>query len=429
MASAFKVGSAVVVQFVDDDGKRWTIRPGHGDVKKGAEFARRVERLQALRAVGEEPDKLVALWLDRLPAKTRKKLADAGLLDPRSAVPTLGEYLDGYLQRRTDVKATTLAKMRQTAESLRQHLGADRRLNRVSPTDAAAWRAWFGRRVGAHGNRISESTVRIHTRNAKTIFRQAVQEKLISASPFDHLKGATLKADKTWRYVDRQELRGLLAACDPPWRTLFALCRLAGLRRGEALRLTWADVDWGNRRLTVLPEEGKRTTKQRRRVVPIEPELYEVLTEAYDVAAEGQALVVGINAANIDIMARRRIRWAGFEVWAKPFHTLRKNRETDWAQRYPQYVVAEWMGHSIQVSADHYLRVPDELFAKASGAAESAAAMRRDALKSDDGGLKPHPTGPNQAQFDAISLNLLQEYPRQGSNLQPSAPEADALSN
>ena len=65
-------------------------------------------------------------------------------------------------------------------------------------------------------------------------------------------------------------------------------------------------------------------------------------------------------------MAQRRIRWAGFEVWSKPFYTLRKNRETDWAQDYPQHIVAEWMRHSIDVSANHDLKVPSELYMPAS---------------------------------------------------------------
>ncbi len=45
-------------------------------------------------------------------------------------------------------------------------------------------------------------------------------------------------------------------------------------------------------------------------------------------------------------------------------HTLRKNAETDWAQRFPQYVVSYWIGHSIEVSEKHYLQVPEELYEK-----------------------------------------------------------------
>ncbi len=46
------------------------------------------------------------------------------------------------------------------------------------------------------------------------------------------------------------------------------------------------------------------------------------------------------------------------------FKVLRRNCETDWAQRYPQYAVSVWIGHDIQVSARHYLQVPAELYTK-----------------------------------------------------------------
>jgi hypothetical protein len=50
---------------------------------------------------------------------------------------------------------------------------------------------------------------------------------------------------------------------------------------------------------------------------------------------------------------------------------MRRNCETDWAQRFPQYAVSEWIGHDILVSASHYLAVPSELYARASEAAPS----------------------------------------------------------
>jgi len=45
---------------------------------------------------------------------------------------------------------------------------------------------------------------------------------------------------------------------------------------------------------------------------------------------------------------------------------MHRNRETDWAQNYPQHAVSEWIGHSIEVSASHYLTVPEELYRKVS---------------------------------------------------------------
>jgi hypothetical protein len=46
---------------------------------------------------------------------------------------------------------------------------------------------------------------------------------------------------------------------------------------------------------------------------------------------------------------------------------MRRNCETDWAQRYPQYAVSAWIGHRIDVSARYYLQVPEELYEKVAG--------------------------------------------------------------
>ncbi|MHC4639959.1 MAG: hypothetical protein ACYTBV_21090 [Planctomycetota bacterium] len=65
---------------------------------------------------------------------------------------------------------------------------------------------------------------------------------------------------------------------------------------------------------------------------------------------------------------------AGLPRWKDAFEVMRKNCETDWAQRYPQYAVSAWIGHGIQVSAKHYLQVPEELYEKvaATNTAETA---------------------------------------------------------
>jgi integrase len=56
------------------------------------------------------------------------------------------------------------------------------------------------------------------------------------------------KPDRQWHYVTMEQLDSLLNACpNVGWKMLLALCRLAGLRRGEALELPWSSVDWSHR--------------------------------------------------------------------------------------------------------------------------------------------------------------------------------------
>ena len=155
---------------------------------------------------------------------------------------------------------------------------------------------------------------------------------------------------------------------------LLALCRLAGLRQGEALRLRWPHVDLQARRLLVENPGRYRTSKKRRREVPIDPELYVLLRQAgWQAYAEGDGHVVqGVYADNMWRDFRVIARRAGLDPWARWRHTLRKNCETDWAGRFPIHVVAEWLGNSPEVAMRHYLRAEARHYLEASGLDDSA---------------------------------------------------------
>jgi hypothetical protein len=62
---------------------------------------------------------------------------------------------------------------------------------------------------------------------------------------------------------------------------------------------------------------------------------------------------------------------------------MRRNCETDWAQVYPQYAVSTWLGHGIEVSARHYLQVPEELYDKVAATNRTQTATKT-ATKSQD---------------------------------------------
>jgi integrase len=144
---------------------------------------------------------------------------------------------------------------------------------------------------------------------------------------------------------------------------LLALCRLAGLRQGEALSLASSNIDRETHRLDVIAQKTGR-----RRVVPIELGLYKLLQEACSMASGRRNLVMpqaSISRSNLwrdfAVLCRR----AGLERWPDWCQVLRRNCETDWAQRYPQYVVSYWMGHDIKVSAQYYLQIPEQLYQEA----------------------------------------------------------------
>jgi len=271
--------------------------------------------------------------------------------------PKLGEFLERYLASRTDLKEGSLYLCKLTGRYIMECFGTELRIDRITRSMASGWRSALARGeigCGQACESMAAASVCLHVRNAKAMFNQAVRDDLIPFNPFDRLKGRAPEPDKDWKYVSLDELVKLLEACPNwGWRLLIALCRLAGLRRGEALTLTWDAIEWKQHRLRVIAEKTGRL-----RIVPIEPELYDMLLEAFEQAEEGEERLCPISHhclwRNFQVIRRR----AGLPEWEDAFQVLRRNRETDWAQVYPQYVVSYWMGHDIKVSDRHYLQVP-----------------------------------------------------------------------
>ena len=270
------------------------------------------------------------------------------------------------------------------------------------------------------------------------MFNRAAQEDLIPFNPFDRLKGNSPIPEKEWADIDDEKFQKLLDACpNSGWHVLLCLCRYAGLRRGEALRLKWSEIEWEDPpKLIVMPEDGLTITKQRRRVVPIEPRLHTVLLDAFDATEPGDPHVVplvSVTRTNIGHAVRIICAKAKIE-YAKPFHTLRKNRETEWAQDYPAFVVAEWLGHRIEVANQHYLKVPAALYRQVaeikprgtdqSGQQPTDASPTTD----DEGGLQNVcKTEWVDDEDDVTQVLINQESGRRDSNPQHSAWKADAL--
>ena len=85
---------------------------------------------------------------------------------------------------------------------------------------------------------MAEVSVCHRSADAKAIFNRAVDDDVLVINPFDRLRVRGPRPDKCWHYVSVEELEKLLGACPSTgWKALIALCRLAGLRRGEALEL------------------------------------------------------------------------------------------------------------------------------------------------------------------------------------------------
>ena len=128
--------------------------------------------------------------------------------------------------------------------------------------------------------------------------------------------------------------------------------------------MKWDSIDWDKRRITIIAQKTGR-----RRTIPIDAELFPSLEEARDDEHADDHVVSTPDVARNALVDRlhKICERAGMAWLADTFQVLRRNCETDWAQKYPQYAVSYWIGHDIRVSGRYYLQVPDELFDRAAG--------------------------------------------------------------
>ena len=152
-----------------------------------------------------------------------------------------------------------------------------------------------------------------------------------------------------------EQLRAVLAEVPGEWRLFFEFLAHSGLRIGEAVALTWADVDFGKRRVNVRRRlyRGRLDSpksKYGRRAIPLSQGLSQALWRLRDTAAD-DALVFPsktggfLDASNVAARVlkpaakRAGVPWAGF-------HTFRHTCATTLFRHGLNAKQAQmWLGH------------------------------------------------------------------------------------
>ncbi len=288
-------------------------------------------------------------------------VANPALLSASGLAPTLNEWADLYLAGRPRLSKATVKGYRDATAHMVRVFGADRRLNHVTKLDAKALRA----NLEALGR--AAYTVKGVLTRCRTMFAEALDSGVIGRNPFVGVSVAA-SVDKAWDRPTLAEFWRIMQGWgDSRAACMFALARLAGLRANETAKVRWSDVDWDKRTIVVhAPERAarggqERTTKRRMRVVPLVPELHDILWRAF--TDRGSALHDPIGTKQ-DLGYKalgRRLDDLGIPVWPDLFQACRQMRLTEWAdQRVPVATIAAWAGNSVEVAEKHYIRVTSE---------------------------------------------------------------------
>ena len=386
MASVCKDSKGWRIRFVDADDNRRTLRPGKIDKRQAETIGRYVDSLVASIASGQPIARQTSLWLSDIGDKLHIKLERAGLIESRkppekTAELSLADFLKDHVEhgrtsRGHQAAESTLQKWSYTQQFLNE-VFPDKPLSGITREDAHQFRKWLDERrihqktSNRNGQPLTENAKRKHIANCKAFFNAAVRRGLVEKNPFANQVSVSQADRSRDRFVTLDETRKLIcAAPDAQWRLMIALWRLAGLRKMEIFNLTWGDVQWNLGKLLVHASKTKHIEGCDMRFAPLR-DIRPFLEEAFQYALpKGQRslpadapIVTRFNRTNFNLAKpfQKIILAAGLTPWGKLFQNLRASCETQWLKDGERAdLVANWIGHSVQVQRSNYVQYTDE---------------------------------------------------------------------
>ena len=143
---------------------------------------------------------------------------------------------------------------------------ADAPLSEITKGDLVAFR-------NATASRTTAKTANHYLKAVRMLFLAARRDTVLSENPAEFVEGVRERGQaRTRQAFSLDELRSVLAVCDPEWRSM-VLCGLyTGQRLSDVANLTWSNIDWERAELRLLT---RKTSK--RLIIPLAPPLLQHL--------------------------------------------------------------------------------------------------------------------------------------------------------
>ena len=159
------------------------------------------------------------------------------------------------------------------------------------------------------------ATLLRHLTVLKAIFNRAVRHGRLLANPTTRVK--IQKPNNTLvRYLTNEQEDMLLKHLPPQYRGIILTALNTGLRQGELLQLTWADVDWNVGVLTV-----NETKAGERRRVPMNSTVVGILSELREADQNGEGRIFVVTGRYLRRVFDKAVRASGLAPFR--FHDLR----------------------------------------------------------------------------------------------------------
>ena len=196
-----------------------------------------------------------------------KESTGAGL-----TIVTVEDYFRDWLNSKAEVgrnSESTLSRYSPVLDRFLAYLPDVRRraLSSITPLDCTG----FLRTEKARG--CSAVSANLSVKILRIVFNSARRQGLIAMNPAEPVELFNESPDKRLPFTVDQ-IRDILAVADEEWRGLVMVGYLAGIRLGDAARLTWGNVDLQNNLLIYQAQKTARRKKgDKNTVVDLHPDL------------------------------------------------------------------------------------------------------------------------------------------------------------
>ena len=132
-------------------------------------------------------------------------------------------------------------------------------------------------------NGVKARTINLETLLLSVILKRAVKGKHLARLPFEKIADFKLKETDSIKRLalNQSELSRLLASASGHNRLFIALLAYTGVRLSEAMFLSWDDIDLEREQIMIRPkpEHGFNTKSGKSRIIPLHPDLKEILDQ------------------------------------------------------------------------------------------------------------------------------------------------------
>ena len=185
-------------------------------------------------------------------------------------------YLRAWADRVGKLKsASTAERYGQVADEFVDFLGEKRAAGNLSSVRHLDVQHFIDAQLQAGK---SAGTAAMSVKILRIPFNVAMRQGLITRNPCAAVELPD-ETSLTREAFSADQVSALLKVADGEWRTVILLGAYAGMRLGDAVSLTWSNVDLANELITFVPQKTSRGKRRKELVLPIHPTLLEHLAK------------------------------------------------------------------------------------------------------------------------------------------------------